>query len=134
MTGLFIFFTGIDQKGEKAMEEYYIDLMFKGAYEHPVYLKDQKVVLTGEGRNRRLNISAGSGWIKIYVDLHVYDGWNYAYISPASIELTGTPDIEIFQHIICDLTKFTTKVKNGSFYFTKHALNDLYRQIINNAK
>lgn len=62
VTGLLIFLAGIDQKGEKAMDEKkYTEIMFEGTNEKPLYLNDGNIILTGEGGNRHILISAGDG-------------------------------------------------------------------------
>lgn len=138
MTGLLIFLAGIDQKGEQAMDEKkYTDIMYEGSYEHPLYLNDGKIVLTGEGGNRHILISAGDGWIDVWVDLHIYKRAKEAFIGLfGGVTFTGHPNPNVVRDVLFDILRYSdfSKTQSSTCQFSLIELNKLFEELVKDAR
>lgn len=110
----------------------YTDIIFDGSDEEPMELDfgTRKVTLSGEGSNRWLYVLLGDGWVRLWIDLHVCDGKHYAYITPADIGFTGSPDINRFKWLMFKLSSFAGKINRYSYLYTKDQLNGLFKSIV----
>lgn len=118
-------------------EKKYTDIMYEGNYEHPLYLNDGKIVLTGEGGNRHILISAGDGQIDVWVDLHVYDGSNKAFICLFSgMTFTGNPDPYVVKNVIFDILRYSdfSITQDSIRRFSLIRLNKLFEELVKDAR
>ena len=110
----------------------YRDIMFKGNYDSPLYIEDctgsanKRIIITGEGGNRRIKISIDKGMISLPIDLHVYDGRHRAYIAPVEIGLTGDVSGKTMLRLMQQIQFRSAKMNPSFFWFTEDGLDALF--------
>lgn len=118
-------------------EKKYTDIMYEGTNEKPLYLNDGKIVLTGEGGNRHILISARDGWIDVWVDLHTYGSTKKAFIGLfGGVSFTGKPDPTVVRSVIFDILRYSdfSKTQESICYFSLIGLNKLFEELVKDAR
>lgn len=114
------------------MFDNYMDVIYKGGYDHPIRITFEKayIVLTGEGGNRHLIIGDNEGSIDLWVDTHTY-GKYVAFLNTTRINQNPSGKLV---YKVWKLIDHTTANGFITRFWTKDSLNEFFRDIYDAAR